>query len=751
MNEEQLKIVLTAVNKTKPVFTKMKSDMRGVSSSVQSVQKKTAIAARKIKNSFKSMGTQAKLMLAAVGFVAFRVAKGMVDAASDMEETQSKFNVIFGDIQDEANKWAEDFGRAMGRSEESMKAVTATTGDMLKPLGFLTQEAFDLSRAMTTLALDVASFTNRQDADVIRAFQRAITGERESLKTLGIVINEADIKQEAFRLGLFNGTGEVHKQAKAIATINLLYANTVDAQGDLARTSMSFANQTKALTAKMQDFSAEMGGKIIPSLLVFADVVMPTVNSIMDSFSQRTSGATKKTSSFAKIIVVLAETFRTGFAFIKHVVRVVGRGLSTFIARTIDGMGTLGKVIKAVFSGNFEEAGRAMKVFRETGKTHAEAMKKEQTAEWFELVNNIDESAKRITDAYDEQLQEQNKIARSNELQDFAKKDAEENKRNIEALIESYKGAFDNMGKGAKEAAEKTQKALEKVGGAIQKIRDSFDDLKKDLRDLGTKTAEGLAEAVVQQEEKIAELRKDIKGEDDGERLKELQKQLKAEEKALGEFSVIAIGLEKQIAEERRRNALTDFEKRVEDLENQKQEEIKQLNEKAKALEEQLNKQLESAKELQGSDEDTADSSKDMVDSVAKGYHTLEGKVEGSVDFLIKKNKELMAELAKFRALTAPTEGPDRRTFQDIVSQAGVPDPAAGGIFTPQDPDFNPQYPNRAISRIQDNVRDKGGGSTLTVNLNNPVIDTPEREKTLVDRLKLVLGRDFAKSNLSSS
>jgi hypothetical protein len=53
---------------------------------------------------------------------------------------------------------------------------------------------------MIKLAIDVASFNNVSDDQAINAFTKALTGERESLKSLGIVINETDVKKKAYTL-----------------------------------------------------------------------------------------------------------------------------------------------------------------------------------------------------------------------------------------------------------------------------------------------------------------------------------------------------------------------------------------------------------------------------------------------------------------------------------------------------------------------------------------------------------------------
>ncbi|MCA9405048.1 MAG: phage tail tape measure protein [Candidatus Omnitrophica bacterium] len=225
---------------------------------VKDIEKKLGSVGKSFNKLGKQITTYVSLPLALIG-------GSFIKAASDAEETQSKFNVVFKDIAKQANKWAIDFGKSVGRSTDEVKRFSSGLGDVLKPLGFTTEEAFKMSSQMTQLALDVASFNNRQDSDVIRAFTSALTGERESLKTLGIVISEADVKQEAFRLGLVRQGEEISKTAKAQATLSLLYKNTEDAQGDLIRTQDSFANQLKRFQAELNNLSVSFGKILLPA------------------------------------------------------------------------------------------------------------------------------------------------------------------------------------------------------------------------------------------------------------------------------------------------------------------------------------------------------------------------------------------------------------------------------------------------------------------------------------------------------
>lgn len=224
--------------------------------------KSSSKSAQAMGTDFKTLATQVAGFGLAVG--ALKVGKDLIKIASAAEEIQAKFDTVFKEAKNDANDWAESFAESVGRADQDIKEFTGSLGDILKPLGFATEQSLDMSEAMVQLALDVASFNNRQDADVIRAFTAALTGERESLKTLGIVISEADVQQEAYRAGLIEVGAELTKTAKATATMNLLFANTADAQGDLIRTSDSFANQLKRLQGNVKQLQQEMGSELLP-------------------------------------------------------------------------------------------------------------------------------------------------------------------------------------------------------------------------------------------------------------------------------------------------------------------------------------------------------------------------------------------------------------------------------------------------------------------------------------------------------
>lgn len=187
-----------------------------------------------------------------------------IQAASDAEEMGSKFNVVFGESARDAEAFFENLGNGVGRSTQELMEMGASIQDTFVPMGFARKDAAELSKVMTQLAVDVGSFNNKADADVMRDFQSALVGNHETVRKYGIVITQAQLGQELMRMGFANGVNGASEQAKAMARLNLIMAGTTDAQGDAVRTADSFANQMKALKGETHELMVELGEALMP-------------------------------------------------------------------------------------------------------------------------------------------------------------------------------------------------------------------------------------------------------------------------------------------------------------------------------------------------------------------------------------------------------------------------------------------------------------------------------------------------------
>lgn len=225
----------------------------------------------KVKKTFEGLNPVVKDSLKVLGAIgALNIAKKLIVGANafaklaeDAFETESKFNVVFSSISGQAKQFSENLVKNYGLARNESKLLLGDTGDLLTGFGFSQEEALKTSNAVQELAVDLASFTNIQGGSTraSKAITKALIGEKESLKLLGIAILDADIKREASLRGI---TKELTRQQKAQITLDLILRQSKNALGDFARTSDSASNRSKLLRKRLEDLKIAVGKLLLP-------------------------------------------------------------------------------------------------------------------------------------------------------------------------------------------------------------------------------------------------------------------------------------------------------------------------------------------------------------------------------------------------------------------------------------------------------------------------------------------------------
>ena len=194
----------------------------------------------------------------------FQLGKALNQAASNAEETQNKFTVVFRGINKEAQATADALAKNFGLSSRASQQLLSDTGDLLTGFGFSRQEALKLSNQVQMLAVDLASFTNYSGGaeGASRALTSGLLGEREAMKALGIAIDEDDIKLEALNRGL--DPKNLTRQEQAAITLAIAMKQSGNAIGDFARSNLSFANQARIAQANTENLKVSLGKGLLP-------------------------------------------------------------------------------------------------------------------------------------------------------------------------------------------------------------------------------------------------------------------------------------------------------------------------------------------------------------------------------------------------------------------------------------------------------------------------------------------------------
>jgi len=229
-------------------------------------------------------------LLAGAG-IGIAVAAGVkfIGTASDLAESISKVNVVFGKSALEVQEWATGAARNLGMSRQAALEVAGTFGNLFTAMGIGQKEARDLSFQITELGVDLSSFNNISTTDALEKLRAGLVGEAEPLRALGVNMNAAMVEAKALELGLADASGAISESAKVQARYAIILEQTKNAQGDFSRTSDGLANQQRILGAQWQDLQAQIGTALMPLMLALVSVLathlVPAVQSAVDGFS----------------------------------------------------------------------------------------------------------------------------------------------------------------------------------------------------------------------------------------------------------------------------------------------------------------------------------------------------------------------------------------------------------------------------------------------------------------------------------
>lgn len=99
----------------------------------------------------------------------FNFGKDAVSAGSDLNETLSKSNTVFGQQAKAIESWANGAAKGFGQSKQQALEAASSFGNMFDQLGIGPDVTAEMSTAITELASDFASFHNADISEVLNA------------------------------------------------------------------------------------------------------------------------------------------------------------------------------------------------------------------------------------------------------------------------------------------------------------------------------------------------------------------------------------------------------------------------------------------------------------------------------------------------------------------------------------------------------------------------------------------------------
>lgn len=297
MTVDELQVLITANT------TALKKEIAKTNSTVSSLKKSADKTQSGVTSAFKKLKT---------GIVALgigKVIKDSIQLGMDAIESDNLFEVSLGNMADSVRDWSEEVGNALGLSATEMRKNVGTIYNMTTSMGLAEDNALKMSKGVTLLANDMASFYNLSTDEAFSKINAGLTGETEPLKRLGILVDENTIKQVAYQQGIAETGTELTQQQKVLARYCAILQQTGNAQGDLARTLDSPSNQLRQLKSQVQQLGITFGSffmpvlqAVIPYVTAFAKVITYALNSLAKFLGLKSTSATSETAKVSSNI-----------------------------------------------------------------------------------------------------------------------------------------------------------------------------------------------------------------------------------------------------------------------------------------------------------------------------------------------------------------------------------------------------------------------------------------------------------------
>lgn len=224
---------------------------------------------------------------------AFNGLKSAMDYSSDLTEVQNVVDVGFGKYKSKIEDLAKTSIQDYGMSELTAKQIAGRFQAMGTAVGFSQKKMSGMSTELTKLSADMASFYNEDQEKVAKSMQSVFTGTTQPLRKYGIDLTQATLEEWAHKQGVDANMKSMSQAEKTMLRYQYVISQTGAAQGDFARTSNTWANQTRMLQQNFQQLGSTIGQIAINAFKPFVKAMNSTLIQL-DKFAKSARDALGK-------------------------------------------------------------------------------------------------------------------------------------------------------------------------------------------------------------------------------------------------------------------------------------------------------------------------------------------------------------------------------------------------------------------------------------------------------------------------
>lgn len=253
--------------------------LKGVAKDVGSIDKamkQVKDSNNKASKSFTDLYHQIKVGANTISFFGKKIWSA-IKKSNDYVESVNLFTVSLGEYASEAKGYAETVSEAIGIDTGEWMETQGIFMTLATGFGVASDRAYTMSKNLTQLGYDLSSFFNIDTEDAMQKLQSGLSGELEPLRRIGYDLSQAKLEATALELGIDKTVSSMTQAEKAQLRYYAIMTQVTTAQGDMARTLESPANQLRVLRSQFNMAAREIGNIFIPAL----NAILPYVIAVI--------------------------------------------------------------------------------------------------------------------------------------------------------------------------------------------------------------------------------------------------------------------------------------------------------------------------------------------------------------------------------------------------------------------------------------------------------------------------------------
>lgn len=258
------------------LIVRISADMNDFSRQLDKMTRDVDKAAKRIENLGKSMTTSITVPVALATAV-------LAKFAAENDEVAIRMERSFGSA----------VGKVRGQLHELMKVVPKTGTDLdkmavslnnvAKGLDLAAPQSAELTTSVMRMAAELGAFSGEGMDAALEAITKGLMGQTRGLKQMGVVLDEAMIKQEAYTKGLLGTGRELTPLGKALATYSILLKKSGDWTGSAAALNTRASQSWKMVLRDLEEMADQASNVLIPALRATAGVLREFFKAIAET------------------------------------------------------------------------------------------------------------------------------------------------------------------------------------------------------------------------------------------------------------------------------------------------------------------------------------------------------------------------------------------------------------------------------------------------------------------------------------